>query len=81
MNPDLVRRRCSVLSAALLIGALCSNQGLAQGTYQGKTLTVVVGTDAGGGTTSMAALWHGTSASICLGIPPSLCKTCRVRAA
>jgi tripartite-type tricarboxylate transporter receptor subunit TctC len=49
MNLDLIRRGCNVLSAAVLICVLVSNQVLAQGAYQGKTLTIVVGTDAGGG--------------------------------
>src|SRR5689334_1744823 len=49
MNLGLVRHACKVLSAAVLIGVLVGNQALAQGAYQGKTLTIVVGTDAGGG--------------------------------
>ena len=32
-----------------VVGLLLGNQALAQGSYQGKTVTVVVGTDAGGG--------------------------------
>jgi tripartite-type tricarboxylate transporter receptor subunit TctC len=32
-----------------VVGLLIGNQALAQGSYQGKTVTVVVGTDAGGG--------------------------------
>src|SRR4051812_28644888 len=47
MNLDLMGRRCSALSTAVLAGMLLSNQALAQGAYQGKTVTVVVGTDAG----------------------------------
>ena len=48
MNLDLIWRSCSVLSVAV-VGLLLGNQDLAQGSYQGKTVTVVVGTDAGGG--------------------------------
>jgi tripartite-type tricarboxylate transporter receptor subunit TctC len=43
------RQRCRALSAAVLMAALLSNQALAEGFYQGKTLTIVVGTDVGGG--------------------------------
>ena len=49
MNVDLIRCKCSALTALVLFGALLCNQALAQGAYQGKTLTIVVGTDAGGG--------------------------------
>ena len=49
MNLILVRRRCSALSGAVLVAGLLSNQAQAQGSYQGKTVTIVVGTDAGGG--------------------------------
>jgi tripartite-type tricarboxylate transporter receptor subunit TctC len=49
MNLDLVRHKCGALSATVLVGVLLSNQALAQGSYQGKTVTIVVGTDAGGG--------------------------------
>jgi tripartite-type tricarboxylate transporter receptor subunit TctC len=49
MNLDPTWRRCSPLSAAVLVGLLFGNQALAQGAYQGKTLNIVVGTDAGGG--------------------------------
>jgi tripartite-type tricarboxylate transporter receptor subunit TctC len=50
MNPALNRPACRALSAAMLLPALLlSNQALAEGFYQGKTLTVIVGTDVGGG--------------------------------
>ena len=50
MNPALSRPTCRALSAAVLLPALLlSNQALAEGFYQGKTLTVIVGTDVGGG--------------------------------
>jgi tripartite-type tricarboxylate transporter receptor subunit TctC len=49
MNLILVRRPCSALSGAVLVGGLLSNQALTQGFYQGKTVTIMVGTDAGGG--------------------------------
>jgi tripartite-type tricarboxylate transporter receptor subunit TctC len=49
MNADLIRQRCSMLSAILLLGALFANEALAEDYYRGKTLTVVVGTDVGGG--------------------------------
>jgi tripartite-type tricarboxylate transporter receptor subunit TctC len=50
MNPALDRPACRALSAAMLLPALLlSNQALAEGFYQGKTLTVIVGTDVGGG--------------------------------
>jgi tripartite-type tricarboxylate transporter receptor subunit TctC len=48
MNVDLVRCGRSVLSAALLVGILVS-PAVGQSSYQGKTVTIVVGTDAGGG--------------------------------
>ena len=49
MDLDLTWRRCTALSAAVLMGVLATNQALAQDAYRGKTLTIVVGTDAGGG--------------------------------
>jgi hypothetical protein len=49
MNLNLSRPRCTALSAAALIATLLSNQALAEGIYQGKTLTILVGTDVGGG--------------------------------
>jgi tripartite-type tricarboxylate transporter receptor subunit TctC len=49
MNFNLVRRGRTVLSATVLIGALLGNHAGAQDFYQGKTITIVVGTDAGGG--------------------------------
>jgi tripartite-type tricarboxylate transporter receptor subunit TctC len=48
MNVDLIWRSCTALSVAV-VGMLLGSQALAQGSYQGKTVTVVVGTDAGGG--------------------------------
>ena len=48
MNLDLIWRSCRALSV-VVVGLLLGNQALAQGSYQGKTVTVVVGTDAGGG--------------------------------
>ena len=36
MDLDRFRRRCSALSAAVLIGLLLSNQAPAQGFYQGE---------------------------------------------
>jgi tripartite-type tricarboxylate transporter receptor subunit TctC len=49
MSLDLGLQTCKVLAAAVLMGTVLSNGALANSFYQGKTVTILVGTDVGGG--------------------------------